>query len=529
MPSQSKLLALALEEKERRAALPNLLDVCFKEQRDFIKDPSKRKALFVARRSGKSFAMAVYMIMLAMQNPRIKILYIGLNKQSAENVMWMHAIQEILIHYSIPHKYNHQTKTVSFDNGSTIRLTGADATPQEWAKLLGGKYFACFVDECQSYRQDLQNLLSDGLEPAVSDYINRPGGGVICLAGTPGNQLRAAVTPANPHGEHYWYRVTKTAGSRERTWAVHHWEGQDNPHMKAEILATFEDMEAREGPLYRESASFRQQWLCEWVVDDTAKVYKYEPKKNALREKATWKVADVANRLQDERELTALADLKSVNSRFYYILGIDIGWEDDTAFCVGAFSRSDRNYYIVESFKQNHIVVTTIANIIKQLNDKYRFYSMVIDTGGSGKVAVEEMRMIHGLPLKAAEKTDKESMIARMNSDFVTENIKVIESCNKDLITEWNALIVDKKAQSEGRFKEAEKYKNHCADAALYAFRESRHYRGQPVLPTAPDEYEAEQVRRQNRSKPIYKLDYYEQQEEDDRNREAIQRFRRGE
>ena len=515
-PRERRIEALKKELK-RRKSLPNLLEICFKQQQEFISSKSTRKALFVARRSGKSFAIAVYLLAAALKNPRVKVLYVGLTKATAENVMWTHAIEQICREYNIPHTFNKVTKSVLFSNGSIIKLTGADVSESEMERFLGGKYFLVAVDECQSFRQDLRELINEKLAPAVSDYASIPGGGTIVLAGTPSNRM----------GDHYWYQVTKTEGQREPGWEVHHWECLDNPHMKNDILVTWEDMRVREGDTYQDSDTFKQQWLCQWVVDNTAKAYRFDPLKNILLEKIPLdeRYPTEARKLQLQAELKIVRSLQAVEAHWFYILGVDLGVVDDNAWVVGAFNKNDYNFYIVESFCQNNITTQTNAEIIRELHDKYKFRSMVVDAGGLGKQIALDLNRVYGIPIKAADKTgEKEASIFRMNSDMQTGNVKVIQSNNKELIVEWNTLLVDRKKQSLGIFKEADRYKNHLADAALYAYREARHYRSTPKESPIND-MASRLIAQRTRTKPIFPS-WHDEMKEEQENRAIVDKYR---
>lgn len=513
----AKLRALAKEELIRRKSIPKLLDVCFDKQVAFIKDPSKRKALFVARRSGKSFTLAAYMILCALQNPRVKVLYIGLTKTSAENAMWTHTIEEICREFNIEHIYNRNTKTVSFKNGSTIRLTGADASPAEMARLLGGKYFLVAVDECQSYSQDLRELINTNLGPAVADYATINNGGVICMAGTPGNKL----------GDHYWYQVTKE-GEREPGWSVHHWDCLDNPHMKENILAQWEDFRVRHGDNYKDTTWFKQQWMCQWVIDDIAKVYKFT-EANLLLESLTpeqRRQNDLVLEARVKSDIATIQSLRDVDSKWKYVLGVDLGWTDPNGFVVGAYSNNDRVFYIVESHKIQGITVDEIAGIVSSLHDKYKFRSMVVDTGGGGKLVAETMRQRYQLPFKAADKAgEKAARIAAMNSDFVTKHIKIVPGSNEGLIKEWNELVVDHIKQQQGIFKEADKYHNHLADAALYCFNEARHFNAKEDEPTKEPDFADWLIEHRKRSTPP-KQSFWQKQKEQLQIRQLVKKYR---
>jgi len=202
---------------------------------------------------------------------------------------------------------------------------------------------------------------------------------------------------------------------------------------------------------------YLREWLGRWIRSDDSLVYKYREGRNSF---------DV---------------LPTGEYDFNYILGLDLGFEDATAFVVCAYSEDRPELYIVEAFKQSHMIPSQIAMKIRELLDVYKIDITVADTGGLGKSIVEEFRHRYNLPIRAAEKSKKGAFIEMMNSDFQRGLIKA--GSQSPIVDEWELL-----QWQDDRKKEDPRYDNHLADACLYAWRESRHYRyaGEPI---APPEY----------------------------------------
>jgi hypothetical protein len=153
-----------------------------------------------------------------------------------------------------------------------------------------------------------------------------------------------------------------------------------------------------------------------------------------------------------------------------YVLGVDQGYDDPSAFVVCAFHDNDPTLYIIETFKKSKMDITEMANKIKWFQAKYpQIYKVIID--GSAKQAVEEMQKRHGLALTPADKTGKSDFIEIMNAEFIQGKIKLAPE-SKDLTDEYRQLvwktIGDKVAYPR---KENDGCDNHLADAALYAWR----------------------------------------------------------
>lgn len=449
-----------LQEKKKRENIPDLLSCCFQEQRAFILDPNKRKGVFCPRRAGKSWALAVSLIFYALQFAKTKSLYFGLTEDSAKNVMWMNTVEVILNRFDIKYDATMKPLVITFENGSTIKFTGADATPQQINKALGGKYKNVVFDECQDIQHDLKSWIEDKLGPAMIDY-----GGTITCAGTAGSLM----------GERFWYQLTKQDAPRLGGWSISEWTAFDNisqdedGYTIAQKMQDFLAEQRKITPGIELTPGYRQQYLNQWVVETDARIYKYNSAKNSLKD------TDIIDSL-----------LKK-DPKWKYIFGMDYGYEDDTTLIVGAYSKHDPNSYIVETFKKPKMTTQDIAETIIEWKLKYKPVFIVGDC--QNKTLIETLRSQYRIPITPAQKLGKFAHIAAMNSDFLTGRIKVIESLNKPLIEEWNELTWDEKKRLLGNYVENQSKDNHAADAALYLHHFSKHYRATPEEIITEEEY----------------------------------------
>lgn len=434
----SELLIKRLAEQEMKKRLdtipPDVLKECFPQQRDFIVSEAKRKILCIPRRSGKSTAVAIYLVYMAITLPGCKLIYVNTTKGEAKNVMWHDIFETIFIRLGIKAELIDSKNEIRFENGSIVYLHGVDATPKEMNKLRGKKFALAAIDECQNYTQDLRQLILQVLTPTLADT-----NATICLIGTPGNQM----------GEHYWWTLNRP-DCPEKGWSHFTWTWKENPfvrdNMQKQVTRMLDD-----NPLIAQTPWFRQEYLGEWVPEADARVYKStEP--NYI-------------------EHLPMDFLKGCT----YILSMDLGYHDATAYVVSAYNkRFNDKLYILESNKYTKLTITAAAQLIKEYQKRYTFRSIYVDA--ANLQAVEEMRQIHSLPLQAAEKQGKEAHIALMNSDFITQNLFILKPTNPLLIQELNTLIWDVKALLKGRHKEDDSKENHLTDALLYAHHGSRHY-----------------------------------------------------
>jgi len=74
-----------------------------------------------------------------------------------------------------------------------------------------------------------------------------------------------------------------------------------------------------------------------------------------------------------------------------YVLGLDLGYIDSTAFVICAYSTASGTLVVVESFKKTKLLPSDVAQIVSDLDSQFRFETIVADAGGLGKAYVAEM------------------------------------------------------------------------------------------------------------------------------------------
>jgi Terminase large subunit, T4likevirus-type, N-terminal len=414
-------------------------------QKKFILDPARRKAGFVIRRGGKTTAGCIYMIYEALKFKNKKFLYMALTKDQAENVTMQQIIVPILEECKIDYRYNKSKRIITFTStGSTIQLTGADATEMQITRYLGSHYRTIIFDECQNIRNDLKYYIDDILGPSMIDDE----GTIVCL-GTAGNAIGR-----------YWYEITRP-DTILKSWSVHRWSGDDNPTIKDLLASELERMKA-ENPGIEEDPGFRNQYKCEWVLNSSDRIYHNTP----------------SNILQDKFLITSLL---AVNEEWKYIVGFDFGFTDASSFVVLAYRPYDYHIYVVETFKKEKMLLEEIALVLMTFRNRYKPVHFVGDC--QNLTVVQTLRDQYKLPLRPADKAGKVAHISFMNSAFTTNKIQIIEGRNEPLLDEWAKLTWNIKKKTLGIFEELASRENHSADAALYSFHfTSRiHYAPPPI------------------------------------------------
>ena len=420
-----------------------LFDPDFPQQKNFIQDPSKLKALWCTRRASKSFTFGMYMIKECLENPGVNCLFIGLTRDSAKGIIWKDILKVLNRKHDLNATFNGTSLTMSFPNGSMIWVTGVDTDEDEMNKLLGKKYRLVCLDESSLYTINLQRLVYGILKPAVADPNSKGERGTICMAGTSSNFTKGL-----------FFDITNKA---EPGWSLHTWTAFDNPYVRTQWQEELDDIKANR-PLFMETPLYKQWYLNQWVIDTEKLVYKFNQDRN----------------LFDKRPINVKPDGWS------YVLGVDLGYEDDSAFVLCAFHENIPELYIISTFNKKHMDITDVANKIRSYLDQYQIGKIIVD--GSDKQSVEEMRRRHGLPLEPAEKQGKADFIELLNAEMIQGKVLINNKCT-NLINELMGLVwATEGDQIKLPRKEHPSLPNHLCDALLYSWRYCYGYMSEPIV-----------------------------------------------
>ena len=434
----SKVSNRAQKEQRRSHAL-NLSKTLFDQQVEFIEDESKRKAAICSRRSGKSYAAGRYLIKEALEDEGTTCVYIARTREAAKRILWS-SLKEADQRFRLGIKFNNADLIAVFPNKSKIMFTGAnDASDVD--KLRGAAFSLAVLDEAAFFNINLRELVNEVLTPALLDRD-----GSLVMISTPNSAC---------HG--FFYDITEKG---TYNFSVHRWTVKDNPYMQHAVRAIQKDID--NGILDPSDPSYKREYLGIWVRDDQEIVYNY-----------------TQNNLFENRP---------VSDEWEYILGVDLGYHDATAFVVVAWSPDYPSLYVIDEFKQSRMLTSEVEDKIHRFMKDYNFTSIVMDSGGgASKMLLETFKQRSGIPLKAAHKSgDKVGMIKIMNSDLKACNVKIKRGM--ELLTEWDKLQYNKSGTAEDK-----RFDNHLSDACFYAWQESRHYlyeeKEMPVIPGSKEYY----------------------------------------
>lgn len=427
-----------------------LEEFLFDKQLKFVLDPRPFKVAVCSRRAGKSVACAADLVDTAIKNPQTVCLYITLARTSAKRILWPELVK-LNDKYKLGMTPDLIELSMTFPNGSVIYCTGAkDASEIE--KFRGLALKKVYIDECQSFRAHLKELIDDVLVPALMDYD-----GSLILIGTPGPVpagFFAEVSGACKRTDAQ--QVEDTDEDVDFNWVPYHWTFFDNPHIALKSKKTHEQVLKRALKMRGvdvTDASIQREFFGKWVLDTNSLWIKYDSKLNHY-------------------------DKLDKHHKWNYILGIDLGFNDADALAVIAWHDNSSEIYLVEEIVTDKQDITDLVAQIASIQRRYDISKMVIDEGGLGKKMAEEMRRRHGLPLHPADKARKQENVTFLNDALRTGRFKA--KATSRFAQDSLLVEIDWDKSTPDKVKVSDKYHSDIIDAVLYAFRESPAYAYEP-------------------------------------------------
>jgi len=415
------------KEEESSKKQFSLSEFCFPEQLKFIEDKSKFKTAVCSRRAGKTVACAADLFNTAM-TMQGDVAYITLNRRTAKRIIWKELVR-LVNDFGLNAKIDNTDLSITLPNNNTIYISGAKDS-EEIEKFRGVALRKIYIDECQSFKPYIKELVEDVLENCLTDYD-----GSLILIGTPG-----------PVPVGFFYDATHSKG-----WSHHKWTMHNNPWIKSKSGKDPEEIireraERRGVPL--SDPSILREYFGQWVHDENSLVYKYDERKNHFD------------------------NFDQSDKSYDYIIGIDIGFNDADAIAVLAYSNDTGKSFLVEEDVQRKQDISSLATKIKYYQQKYNPIKMVIDAGALGKKIQEELIVRFQLNIAAAEKTRKFEFIELLNSDLLTGKLMA----KKESLFAQDAKLVQWDRDTPGKLKISDSFHSDICDAVLYAWRECKHY-----------------------------------------------------
>lgn len=418
----------------------NLSQFLFDKQLEFVEDPAPFKVAVCSRRAGKTVSCAAHLIHTCINTPKITCLYITLSRNNAKKIIWKELLG-INEQFKLGGWTDETELSLSFPNGSMVYLSGAK-DQSEIEKFRGLSIKLCYIDECQSFKEYIKDLIDDIIAPALIDYA-----GSLCLIGTPG---------AVPAG--YFHECAV----KNDVWSKHAWTFWDNPHIEIKSGQSHKnilDRELKRRGVEIADPSIQREWFGKWVLDLNSLLIQYH------------------------EELNDFTELPKTY-KWNYILGIDVGFKDADALCILAWSESSLATYLVEEVVTTKQGITELVEQAQALMKKYDVYKIVMDMGGLGKKIGEEMIRRHQIPVEAADKTRKIENIAFLNDALRRGHFK---ASKKSRFTQDSYMVeIDRDKSTPERIKVSDRFHSDIIDAVLYAFKLSPAYAYEPAALDKP-------------------------------------------
>jgi len=420
-------------------------DHCFQKQVDFFRNEGPRfRAACCSRRAGKTIGIAADALETIQNEPDVLCLYITVTKQAARDIIWADLIK-IIEDNNLPFKIDNTRLSITNPlNRSKLLIEGAKDR-SEIEKHRGKKLRKCYIDEAQSFRSYIKDLVNDVITPALRDLK-----GELYITGTPG-----------PVKTGYFYEVTNSD-----FWHNVHWTAFDNPHMheppRLDLEETLTEERLMKG-ISDQDPSYQRETYGIWIEDLDALVFKFN------------------NNINLYKTLPSHTD-QDIKIKYEYIFGVDIGYNDSDAIAVLAYNYETQEVYLVDEYLKAKQDITSLVKEIKRLQDHYKPVKMVLDAGALGKKIQEEIRQRHGINLEAAEKNRKIEFIELLNDDLRRGKLKAYEkSAFQDdcMLVQWDK---ESKIRNPERPKISDQYHSDICDAVLYAWRECKHFLASKTL-----------------------------------------------
>ncbi len=420
------------EHVANKFVLENFL---FDKQLAFVEDKANYKVAVCSRRAGKTVSCAAHLIHTCINNPEVSCWYITLSAKNARRIIWKDLLK-INKDYNLGGKPNEVDLTITFQNKSTLYVTGAkDATEIE--NFRGVAMKLVYIDECQSFREYIKDLIDDIIEPTLIDYA-----GTLCLIGTP----RAVATG-------YFHECAVKSDA----WAKHGWTYWDNPWIEKKSGMTHQqtlDRVLKRRKLTIDHPSIQREFFGKWEPDTDSLLIRYNPAVNSYEELP--------------------------KQPYSYVMGIDVGFKDADAICILAYSDKDPCTYLVEEVITARQGLTELVEQIQALRKKYEISKIVMDMGGLGLKLGEEMSRRYLIPVEPAIKTRKMENIELMNDALRRGHLKV--KTTSQFANDSYLLEIDRDKSTPDKIAVSDNFHSDIIDAVLYAFKLSPAYAYEPEI-----------------------------------------------
>lgn len=430
------------------------------KQLGFREDPSMARIGIGGRRSGKSTVFIGEAIELADMFPGTVVPYLSQTVGRAKLVVLPH-VEEFKREGSRLHvdNGNDQIRTPS---GGIVQLGGL-STKAEVEKGRGISSPGLYIDEAGTIGDArLRPAVMETYGPATKDFYGTGGRG-IAIGGTPD------YVPNS-----FWYQLCGgNTRKSEYGFTVHHMTIHDNPFYagrEAQVIEAY----LRENKLKVSDPEVQREWFGRFCLNSKGLAYPH------------W-----------DGTVLPMAQMPLWG---FTVIGVDLGTEHPCAFVVVRFTLHEsvikaakdgkdllhrvHHAHVLETYEESGMSVHDVAAVVRQLSKNYGASLVVGDSAGGGKMTVQTINKVMGVPMQPAEKPGaKEDRIWMLDSMLQQKTIHVYERA-ESLVEQLGS--VPKERKSNGRIDHMAGYPDHSLDATHYALIAARQHEVEIELPPLP-------------------------------------------
>lgn len=404
----------------QRFQQPKYVQALTPHQRRIYNDPARFKKAEAGRQSGKSHGLLAWL--LGGGHNETSLVFARTFEQV--KAIYLEPAYELNERFDLGLHISEAKGEITERSGHCIKMTGIrDVASAE--KFRGRRYRRIVGDETQSYIDDLiKHIVQKALQPTLLKH-----GGDMGLAGTPGTV---------PEG--FWYDICQGPNawpvSFEKPWTIY-----DNPHIpNAELV--IEDV-LRANGWTRDNPTFLREYMCRWVRDTGGLIYQWP------------------------------GLFESAPTAGTTVLGIDVGYDDGMGYVVCRMTERP-HVYVIRAFTTTQSLPHEIFHTIKGLQERYNINHMIGDTGGGGKMTIEQLNQQFGLNIISAKTTGEQGKRANIDMARGMLNAGNLHLCGPtreddgalELKQEWSVLPWNLE-----RTDHLTGYQDELSDALLYALK----------------------------------------------------------
>jgi terminase large subunit-like protein len=378
-------LAALLEA--RRAAAPPFepTKYCHAKQATLVNGLVMRLARYVCvlagRQSGKSHGAVLGALTLASRLDDVAIIYVTSTDASVRKMAFEPAKKMNRVHKLGGKARSSSPCTVSFPNGSTVYFIGADSD-RTIERLRGTPNLVlCIIDECGIYESEKLSKMIEAVTPGL-----RPLAGGLVLMGTPSLQ--------GPQGTFYGATVNAK-------FEQHRFGYLDNDRVPsfADVEKIIdEELEALN--YTRDSAYFKREYLCDFVVELSERVYQLA--------EANFYDADVPGDLTE------------------CVVGGDVGVSDCDALLSLRWKKTDPLVWVGDEQEASGQDALEFGVNVRAIYELRHPFKIAVDPGGGGKKTILTVQKLHpGIPIKEADKPSVAIQVRAVNALAQTGRLRV--------------------------------------------------------------------------------------------------------